>query len=258
MDKSAVKIQNYWESRAALDTSVQSTTMDIYLREVEVNFILKILQKHKPSLVYDIGCGDGMTTIRCARDNAEMLFAGFDYSKNMIENAESNMLNAGITNAEFNIGDINNPLTAKKCDFAYSTRCLQNLVDWDAQKNALTNISDVLVSGGLYLMIENFNEGHNLFNELRSDFSLPEIPVRDHNYFFNRDQTLEFLSESFDVVHEKNISSSYYVVSRIIYSAICKNEGIEPDYNDIHHELAAKLPYFGEFGPTRALLFKKK
>ena len=107
-------------------------------------------------------------------------------------------------------------------------------------------------------MIENFNEGQNSFNNLRKEFSLPEIPIRDHNFFFNYNQTLNFMKNFFDVIYDINISSTYYLVSRIIYSSICKVKGEVADYSDIHHELASKLPFLGNFGPTRAIIFKKK
>ena len=35
-------------------------------------------------------------------------------------------------------------------------------------------------------------------------------------------------------------------------------DGIEPDYYDIHHELASKLPACGDFGPIALCTIKKE
>ena len=107
-------------------------------------------------------------------------------------------------------------------------------------------------------MIENFIEGQNNFNKIRRDFGLSEIPVRDHNNFFDQKLLRKFMQSYFELSNEENISSSYYLVSRIIYSSICEKNGLAPDYRDIHHELAAQLPFVGDFGPVKALTFERK
>lgn len=257
MNKNADEIKSYWENRAQGDDSVQSTTMDIWLREIESKVVQEAIYTYKPSSVCDVGCGDGRTTIKCAKKISSAKFFGFDYAESMVENARKNSRDSGVTNIEFNEGDVTNKFS-QKFDFAYSTRCLINLVDWDAQQLAIKNIQDSLNPGGIYLMIENFVEGQDNFNSLRKEFELPEIPVREHNTFFNRKELLDFLATDFDVLEEVNISSSYYLVSRIIYSAICDRDGVKPDYNDIHHVLGSQLPFLGEYGPVRALTLKKK
>ena len=132
-----------------------------------------------------------------------------------------------------------------------------NLADWESQKEAISNIGNSLKNGVVYLMIENFIEGQEMFNSLRATFGLPVIPIRDHNTFFAKRLLLEYMSQSFQVESDVNISSSYYLVSRIIYSSICQKDQMAPDYNDIHHELASKLPLLGEYGPVRAITFIK-
>ena len=57
---------------------------------------------------------------------------------------------------------------------------------------------------------------------------------------------------------EINISSTYYLVSRIIYSKICAETGVQMDYFDDHHRYAAGLPFSGEFGPVRLICLRKK
>lgn len=257
MQRNAEEIRSYWQRRAELDSSAQSTTMDIWLRDIEARVLGEAILRYKPSSVADLGCGDGRTTISCAAAFPEVMFAGYDYANSMVENARRNAEVAGITNISFKRGDVMLPFEIRS-DFVYTTRCLINLADWEAQQHAIANISGLLPSGGIYLMIENFVEGHENFNSLRKSFGLSEIPVRSHNCFFVRNELINYMEKYYEVLDEVNISSLYYVVSRVIYSSICAKEQIEPDYADIYHELGAKLPFLGEYGPVRALTLRKK
>lgn len=257
MSKNSEEIKDYWENRAASDASAQSTTMDIWLRHIEAEYLKSEIGSHNPQLICDIGCGDGLTTINCAKAFLNKKFFGFDYSKSMIKNAEANKRNYLVDNVEFLVSDVTNNLLDQKFDFLFTTRCLINLENWDAQKDAISRIYEGIAPGGIYLMIENFQDSHNQFNSVRKQFGLPEIDIRDHNCFFHKPRTLDFLEKKFEVIKQINISSSYYLVSRIIYSSICLKSGVKPDYNDIHHQLAANLPFVGEYGPVRALTLRK-
>ena len=258
MNKKAEDIQAYWNNRASVDSSIQSTTMDIWLRHIEAEFLIGKIKKYEPRRICDIGCGDGLTTIKCAKENLTAEIFGFDYSDSMISNSIANARNHEIKNIKFSVNDVTNWKSFQNFDFIYSTRCLINLIDWNAQVKALSHIERSLSPGGIYIMIENFIEGQELFNSLRKEFGLSPIPVRFHNNFFERDKLLNQMSEHFDIIEEVNISSTYYLVSRIIYSSICKNNNCTPDYNDIHHRLGANLPFLGEYGPVRAIVFCKK
>lgn len=258
MDKNAESIKEYWNNRATLDSSIQSTTMDIWLRHIEAEFLTNVIKKYNPKKICDIGCGDGLTTIKCAKENPNADYVGFDYSKSMIGNAINNAKNYELKNINFFVNDITDELESQSFDFIYTTRCLINLTDWSSQVKALVHIQKLLLSGGLYVLIENFIEGQNQFNSLREKFDLPVIPVRDHNTFFEREKLLSHMNEHFEILDEVNVSSTYYMVSRIIYSSICKNENLAPEYDDVHHRLAASLPFSGEYGPVRAIVFRKK
>ncbi len=251
------EIKKYWENRAAADSSAQSTTQDIYLREIEFNTLSDRIRRYSPARIADVGCGDGRTTARLADLHANASFVGFDYSSAMVQNARGvNALN-GLSNVKFEQLDICNGLN-DLFDLIYTTRCLINLPSWDLQKNAIKNIGGALMSGGVYLMVENFTEGQDKFNQVRRNFGLPEIPVREHNLFFEQRRLLDYVDHYFDVEEDVNISSTYYLVSRVIYSKICAETGIPPDYFDDHHRFAAGLPFCGEFGPVRLVCLKKR
>lgn len=251
------EIREYWEGRASGDSSSQSTTNDVYLREIELRTLIGLISEIKPAAVVDIGCGDGRTTLGIAEKLPGINFAGYDYSTTMIENARQNLACKEFGNVLFGQHDILQPIDGQFC-LAFTTRCLINLPDWQHQRVALRNIHSALKAGGHYLMIENFIEGHDNFNKLRKDFGLSEISVRDHNLFFNRDRLLDDIDEFFSIEKEINISSTYYMVSRVIYSRICADNGSQPDYFDMHHRYSASLPFLGEFGPVRLLVLKKR
>lgn len=252
------EIKQYWEQRAAADKSAQSTTHDYYLREIESRVLLDAVARFRPRRVMDVGCGDAWTTIRLATDFPNIEFLGGDYSNSMRRNAETNMAAAGLKNIRVDNCDITRPIQQGTFDMIYTTRCLINLPTWESQRSAITHVHDALEGSGVYVMIEDFIEGHDNFNRLREAFGLPPISVRSHNLFFERSRLLDFVGPIFDNVEEVNISSIYYLVSRIIYSRICQDRSIQPDYFDEHHGYASALPFAGEYGPVRMLCLRKK
>lgn len=251
------EIKKYWDDRAASDSSAQSTTQDFYLREIELAALSERIMKVSPSCVADVGCGDGRTTSRLAGKFESSSFMGFDYSPAMIKNAHERVQVEGLSNIKFGQLDISEGMVGD-FDLIYTTRCLINLPSWDLQQVALFNIHSALKANGIYLMVENFADGQENFNKVRKDFGLPEIPVREHNLFFDREKLMGYIDGLFDVLEEINISSTYYLVSRVVYSKICAETGKQPDYFDDHHRLAAGLPFCGECGPVRLLFLKKK
>ncbi|MDD5229034.1 MAG: class I SAM-dependent methyltransferase [Methylococcales bacterium] len=250
------EIRNYWEGRAAGDNTAQSTTQDIFLREIELDVLKNKVKRYAPSSVADVGCGDGRTTFGLASVFEAVRFFGFDYSLSMIGNAKT-IVDNDAKNIVFSQSDICNGLI-DNFDLIYTTRCLINLPSWDLQKKALINIHNALSDKGIYLMIENFVDGQNNFNNIRKDFGLSEIPIRDHNLYFERENLISFACDFFNIEEEINISSTYYLVSRVIYSKICDDSSVTPDYFDKHHQYAAGLPFCGEYGPVRLICFRKK
>ena len=251
------EIQEYWNTRATNDTSAQSTTNDIYLREIEYRVLSNQIEKHSPEKIADIGCGDGRTTARLATDYPDILFSGFDYSQSMVENATKVNGASKSSNLVFRPLDIIEGLPVS-FDLIYTTRCLINLPSWPLQQTAIKNIHKALSPNGIFVMVENFIEGHEKFNQVRRSSGLSEIPIREHNLFFARHLLLGFLKSLFELKEDINISSTYYLVSRVVYSKICHEKGLQPDYFDDHHRLAAFLPFAGEFGPVRMLCLKKR
>lgn len=251
------EIRKYWDDRASGDSSAQSTTQDVYLREIEFAVLSERILKYAPRRVADVGCGDGRTTARLANKYPDSDFMGFDYSQSMVANARRDRSSVDRPNLKFDQLDICDGLNGA-FNLIYTTRCLINLPSWDLQQLAVNNIHRALAPGGVYAMVENFAEGHANFNQIRTQFNLPEIPVREHNLFFERARLIDWSAKMFEVDEEVNISSAYYLASRVIYSKICVETGVAPNYFDDHHRFAAGLPFCGEYGPVRLLCLKKR
>ena len=242
-------IKKYWGERAS--KGHQATTDDVYMKSIEYSVLKDRIATHKPRSVIDIGCGDGKTTVKLAEQFPEIKFRGIDNSEPMINEALKN----DVENVTFEVDDV---LSVNgSYDMAITVRCIINLPTWDKQVEALFNVHWMLPSGGIYLMIENFTSGHNKMNEARNLYGLKEIPVRDHNLFFG-EYTINALATFYDLLEDVNISSTYYLATRCVYTRICMDEGIEPDYFSPHHRYAARLPFAGDYGPIRLLVWRKK
>lgn len=248
-------VKDYWEKRAEEHRiSPEATTKDYYLRVKEINSlsdsIEKLLQSKDINSIADIGCGNGFTLIELAKIYPDISFYGFDYSESMIKFANSMKSDLGLNNVQFKLFDLLSDNFDKKYSLIYTVRCLINLPSWELQKIAIKKIYAGLNIGGTFIMIENFTDGQDNFNNLRKEFGLTEIPVRFHNLFFERNSYEGYISTFFKNWDCENISSLYYIISRIVYSKICSENDLEPDYYDIHHKVGCELPNLGNYGPT--------
>lgn len=267
MTNNIAKIQQYWEERAkGAQLNPNATTDDIFLRELEIRtFIeyIKKLKKRGPS-VMDLGCGDGYTTIGVAKKLNGVKFLGIDYSKNMITNANLRLKKENDIKlkkrVEFKTGDATKLIAQfqkETFDIVLSSRCLINLTSSKQQFDTINQISKILKKGGVYLSIENFEDGNKELNDLRKQMGLPEIPVRWHNLFFKPKNYLNQTKNFFKDVEIINFSSSYYYATRIIYSKYCQMKNIAPDYLHEIHKLSIDLPSVGNYSPIKLVIHKK-
>jgi ubiquinone/menaquinone biosynthesis C-methylase UbiE len=263
------KIRSYWNDRAKESGgAANATTNDIHLRELEIATTVDTIRelcKDKTDVgVLDVGCGDGFSTLRIAAEIENSTFLGVDYSESMIENAKNNLeafpdLKQRV---EFSIGDatkIGDACGDRRFDVVLSFRCLINLQNFEDQANAIREIYKCVEPGGYYLAIENFIEGNDALNAARAKFDLPEIAVRWHNLFFTEpDFTKAATDAGFEVVRIRDFSSAYYLATRVVYSAMCKMKGEDPDYDHEIHRLSVNLPETGQFSPIRMAVLRKK
>ena len=106
---------------------------------------------------------------------------------------------------------------------------------------------DQVGSKGIIILVENTIQGLAKLNELRQSVGLPEIKVRWHNCYIDEAALSRLIGWHFKVMYQENIGNLYYIISRVIYAKICASKGVEPDYGDIHNEIAAMLPSLGKY-----------
>jgi ubiquinone/menaquinone biosynthesis C-methylase UbiE len=261
------RIKQYWEDRAKQNPgSLTGTTNDVWLRELEIKSLTRALSRIAGSRsdnlsLLDIGCGDGYSTLRLARAFPDFKLTGVDYAENMIDNAKQSLNAESVGNVNFAVADatqIARSFPNASFDVVITDRCLINLDSAEKQYDTIAQIAALLKAGGRYLGIENFLEGQAALTAARNAVGLPEIPVRWHNLYFDGERFLKEVTRWFSTVTFDDFSSSYYYATRVLYSAMCKARGEEPDYTHDIHRLAVDLPPVGlNFSPIRMFTLTK-
>jgi ubiquinone/menaquinone biosynthesis C-methylase UbiE len=260
-------IKDYWEERAKQNaTTPEATTNDLYLRELEISTFIQTLAGlglESDGTVLDVGCGDGYTTVAVADALTQFRFTGIDYSENMIAIARNRVadqpgLKDRLTFAVGDATDLDSSCGDSTYNVVLSDRCLINLESLDHQERAIAQVARHTQPSGYYVAIENFTEGQDEMNRLRASVGLAEIPVRWHNLYFNEADFKRLAEPFFEAIEFKEFSSSYYFATRVIYSAMCQMRGETPDYRHEIHQLAVKLPWFGQFSPIRMVIMRRK
>ena len=250
-------VKSYWESQAKDRTlsSVKVTHSDIWQRWLEIAHIKTFLGPEER--VLDIGCGTGYATKIFADNVAEII--GIDYSDAMIERAKSE---GPITpNAHFYADDV---LQLHRdmfgsFDTAISVRCLINLTDWTAQKEAISNIAAVLEPGGKYIFVEGWAEGRAKLDQVREDVGLSRMPPVWHNHDFYYAPLSDYLSDIFEIENEIYFGT-YDFISRVVHPLVVAPN--TPKYDAKINEIAANLALrdqgHQDISRTLFLVLKKK
>jgi len=262
------RIKQYWSDRARSTdpTSAQATTYDVFLRDLEIATLKdRIAAACLPanSRILDLGCGDGYATVALAGALPTLRFLGVDWSEDMLALCKPRLsahpdLGDRLSFRPGNMRQLSASLGDQKFEVCLTMRSLINLTTSDEQYDTLRQIAEHLVPGGYYFGIENFLQGQENFNRLRLAMGLPEIPVRWHNHFFDEGVFRAETAQYFDSLVIDNFSSSYYLATRIIYSAGCHLLGEEPDYFHPIHQTAGRLPAIGDFSPIKLVSMRRK
>lgn len=248
------KTKAFWDDQAREHgASDLATAPDHHYRTLEINSILRMIECiEKREAILDVGCGNGYSTVKIGKKFPEAMITGVDYSEPMIEEANR----AAIPNVEYFHGNVlslsrNKNLLGQKFDIVLSTRCLINLSTWEEQKAGILEMLKMLAPNGRLILVENTEVGLNSLNILRAKLDLDPITVRWHNKYLPLKEFNEFMNKAggdlFEIEHVENIGNLYYIASRVIYAKLCKDQGIEPDYDHPINAIAAELPSLGQY-----------
>lgn len=238
------QIRQHWEKAGegfALSHTCTPTTRDPHLGHLEEAEILGHLQRDH--LVIDVGCGDASHTLNYARK--VRFIRGLDVAESLIRLARERMKSNDVTNMDFMQGsvlDVGNIFRDNPANCFISQRCLINLPNWAYQREAILQIHDRLLKGGIFLMSEGFHEELVNLNQVRQTMNLAPIQVVEYNRNLRHSEFDEFISCYFTV--EKVVDYGLYLfLSRVYHPLVVYPAPPEHDshLNKIAAELSSRL-----------------
>jgi SAM-dependent methyltransferase len=236
-----VEIETYWRdaSKVSKDADgLRPTARDPSLQELVETAVEKWIWPQ--AKLFDVGCGDGLSTIRFARRAGSVV--GMDYIDSYVETATANARAAAIGNASFRQGDVLDLSALRnasgKADIVVTIRCLINLPDWDHHRRAIEEIARTIKPGGLYILSEGWSEGWDGINLLRVRAGLEPMTSVRYNAFLSRRVFDEFVADLFDFVHYENLGF-YLAMSRVFQPLLVRPES--PRHNHPLNGVAAEM-----------------
>lgn len=232
-------IVKFWQEQARHHKGApQATSPDHFYRDLEIRQILPYLTGYRDIL--DVGCGNGYSTAKFADHHPHAHVLGIDISEEMVKSAWEHHSR---DNTSYEVCDVRDAsFYCHEFDCVVSERCLINLETWNEQAKAIIELKGCLTTGGRLIIVENIKEGLHNLNRLRKRFDLPEIKERWHNRYMTLAELMPLLELHFDNIHVRNIGNLYYILSRVVYAALCQKEGKEPEYDNPINEIASQLP----------------
>jgi 2-polyprenyl-3-methyl-5-hydroxy-6-metoxy-1,4-benzoquinol methylase len=95
----------FWSDRARLyGSDPRANTNDIWLREIEISYVKKVIDDGGHRRILDFGCANGYSTVRLAKSTPGATFTGIDINAKMIAIGRS--IDDAPTNVEFKHLDV--------------------------------------------------------------------------------------------------------------------------------------------------------
>ena len=242
-----------------------STIQDPVIRDAEIDFFLKSLKRFGEERgnynfsVLDVGCGNGILLAKIKDRFPTLELYGMEFSPDLLELAKSRELSG----VHFYQGDARlKESYPKKFDVILSERSIINILEAGEQKKALYNISDCLVTGGMYFQSESYFEPLVNLNRARREMQLDNIEPSKHNRFLREFNVLALRDHKELVEIESVISSNYlsthFFVSRILHQLI-RPDGGKVKYSHIVSFMAEGFgPGVGNYSPILFRSFKHR
>ncbi len=249
------KVHEFWKERARYGQN--AGTNDFMLKHLEENVLLQYIPQE--ANVLDVGCGNGSTLIRLVQEKG-CQGIGLDYSDNLLELANQAAIENGVQDKlRFMKQDVLG-LSEDIGSFQhiFTQRCLINLETKKEQEQAFARIIRLLPPGGFYYMIEAFNDGNRVLNELRGPLGLEPMTAPWHNQFFELNEVLNWAgTHPVRVQLVSHFASTYYFLSRVVYAKLAADRGEELRYDSDINKVSLLLPPVGEFGATKLIVWQK-
>lgn len=218
MRRTEHEIRSFWEeaSLSHVDKDgLRPTARDPFLQSVVEKAIEERLTSD--SMLLDIGCGDGLSTMRFARVVRKTV--GVDYIATFVRTCQNRVTKEGFSNISFEQASVLDLKKVRKnhgrFDAATSIRCLINLPSWELQRNAIREIADSIRSGGILFISEGWRENYEGMNEYRRMLNLPDIPLVDYNLLISRTDFESEIKKHFKIMEYVNLGL-YIFLSRIV------------------------------------------
>lgn len=251
--------KDFWIKRATkYKDSEEFGFPDIHLNHRENRVLRKKIGPNKGIKVLDVGCANGYSTISIARPGNNIFF-GIDTNNEAIEMANRLKDQKRLEDITFSVGEMTNvPFEDKFFDVAYAKRALSNLPSRKEQKKAIEELSRLTRVDGRVYVFDLFMEGYERLNQLRNSFGLEKIELPFHCIPLTEDFLTTASENGLKIHDEEDPTSSYYLMSRVIYPRVLKPLGLQANSDSIPNWLFSKFPPIGNIGANKLYTFIKK
>lgn len=247
--KSLEEVQEFWQiaAKAPLDSDgLRPTARDPYLQEALETLIEERLPGGR---LIDVGCGDGLSTLRFAPRADSVV--GVDFVQGFVDQAKRNASEQG-RDVHFEQGDVMDlaPVRERhgRFDNAVCIRVLINLATPENQAKGLGEIAECIEPGGLLFISEGWQEGMDGINRRRLALGLPDMGKAEYNILMPRAE-FEAEAERYFTIEEYLPLGFYLFTSRVLLPAYVAPEPPRHthDLNRLACEFQLRGAVTGEF-----------
>ena len=256
-------LDHYRKEAAAIGLGKESTMHDEYIKDMEVKFILHVIDNYisyKVSQlnILDIGCGNGYLISLLSNKYKESKLWGLEFTEELYKLAESRKLE----NTTIQKGDCRvNNYKEKFFDIIISERVLINLLNPLDKLDSLRQIYSSLKEKGIYIMVEAFEEPLKILNKARSEMQLSDIKPAHHNEYLS-EQTINSMKKIGFIEKEcsiqRNFLSTHFFITRILHESLRPPEGTIKNTEFVKFFTKALQPAIGNYSPILFRVFEKK
>jgi SAM-dependent methyltransferase len=253
----------HYKAQAELSgLSKQSTMHDEYIRDSEVRFITGEVRRGlarwgADASILELGCGNGYLLSVLEAEFPETHFQGLEYTSELFALAQSR----GLQRTTLRQGDCREQnYPAESFHAVITERVLINLMDREHQLTAARRVAETLRPGGLFIMVECFDEPQANLNTARTELVLPPIPPAHHNLYLDEAFCREMAG--FGLVEKEgqlppNFLSTHYFNARVLHELLRPEGGAIRNTQFVKFFDTALPPAVGNYAAVLFRLFEK-